>query len=69
MRQSRLDPTCAEGCLMQTTEHFIEGKDASLESTIATMQKKLAAAGFVVEERSWLHPVDNIWSVHVCDRD
>lgn len=54
---------------MQTTEHFIEGKDASLESTIATMQKKLAAAGFVVEERSWLHPIDNIWSVHVCDRD
>jgi len=28
------------------TESFIPGKDASLESTIATMQAKLAARGF-----------------------
>ena len=52
-----------------TPEHFIPGKDASLESTIATMQGKLAALGFHVEERSWLNPVDGVWSVHVRDRD
>ena len=51
------------------TEHFIAGKDASLESSIATMQGKLEALGFHVEERSWLNPVDGIWSVHVRDRD
>ena len=52
-----------------TTESFIVGKDASLESSIATMQAKLATLGFHVEERSWLNPVDGAWSVHVRDRD
>ncbi len=51
------------------TESFIPGKDASLESSIHTMQTKLSALGFHVEERSWLNPVDGIWSVHVRDRD
>jgi len=51
------------------TENFIPGKDASLESTINTMQAKLQARGFHIEERSWLNPVDGIWSVHVRDRD
>ena len=51
------------------TEHFIAGKDASLESSIKRMQEKLAEIGFHVEERSWLNPIDNIWSVHVSDRD
>jgi len=51
------------------TESFIAGKDDSLESSIATMQGKLAALGFHVEERSWLNPVDGAWSVHVRDRD
>ena len=46
-------------------EHFIPGKDASLETTIAGMQAKLAGLGFEVEECSWLNPVDNVWSVHV----
>ena len=46
-------------------EHFIPGKDASLETTITSMQAKLAALGFEVEECSWLNPVDNVWSVHV----
>lgn len=50
-------------------EHFIAGKDASLEHSIAAMQGKLAARGFAVEERSWLNPVDNVWSVHVRNRD
>jgi ribosomal protein S12 methylthiotransferase accessory factor len=51
------------------TESFIPGKDASLELSIATMQDRLAALDFHVEERSWLNPVDGVWSVHVCDRD
>jgi ribosomal protein S12 methylthiotransferase accessory factor len=51
------------------TESFIPGKDASLESSIATMQGKLAGLGFHVEERSWLNPVDGVWSVHVSDRE
>jgi len=51
------------------TESFIPGKDASLESSIATLQGKLDVLGFHVEERSWLNPVDGIWSVHVRDRD
>ena len=51
------------------TESFIPGKDASLESSIATMRGKLDALGFHVEERSWLNPVDGVWSVHVRDRD
>jgi len=51
------------------TEHFIAGKDASLESSISRMQEKLLAIGFHVVERSWLNPVDGIWSVHVSDRD
>ncbi len=51
------------------TESFIPGKDASLESTIATMQQKLAARGFHLDESSWLNPVQSIWSVHVRDRE
>ena len=51
------------------TEHFIAGKDASLESSISRMQAKLAEIGFHVVERSWLNPIDGIWSVHVSDRN
>lgn len=51
------------------TEHFIPGKDASLETTIGRMQQKLAELGFHVEERSWLNPIDDVWSVHIRDRD
>ena len=52
-----------------STEHFIAGKDASLESSISRMQAKLAEIGFHVVERSWLNPIDGIWSVHVSDRN
>ena len=51
------------------TENFIPGKDASLESTINTMQGKLQELGFHMEERGWLNPVDGIWSMHIRDRD
>ena len=51
------------------TENFIPGKDASLEATIKTLQNKLQKLGFHIEERSWLNPVDGIWSVHIRDRD
>ena len=51
------------------TESFIPGKDASLESTIRTMQAKLARRGFVLNESSWLNEIESIWSVHVRDHD
>ncbi|MEO6983790.1 MAG: 30S ribosomal protein S12 methylthiotransferase accessory factor YcaO [Paralcaligenes sp.] len=51
------------------TESFIPGKDASLESTIDTMQKKLATRGFRLNESSLLHEVDGIWSTHMKDSD
>ena len=51
------------------SEHFIAGKDASLETSIATMRGKLESLDFHVEERSWLNPVEGVWSVHVRDRD
>ncbi len=50
-------------------ESFIPGKDASLESTIQTMQQKLATRGFHLDESSWLNPVESIWSVHVRDNE
>ena len=53
---------------MMHKETFIPSKDASLESTIATLQAKLAARGFELDESSWLNPVEAIWSVHVRDR-
>ncbi|WP_413438632.1 30S ribosomal protein S12 methylthiotransferase accessory factor YcaO [Sulfuriferula sp. GW1] len=51
------------------TESFIPGKDASLEASIQSMQAKLEALGFHIEERSWLNPIANVWSVHIRDRD
>ncbi len=50
-------------------ETFISSKDASLESSIRTLHAKLEAIGFHVEERSWLNEIENIWSVHLIDRD
>ena len=50
-------------------ESFIPGKDASLEFSIATMQQKLAARGFFLEESSWLNPAENIWSCHMRDKE
>ena len=52
-----------------TEQTFIPGKDAALETSIATLQAKLAAAGFHIEEASWLNPIANVWSVHVRDHD
>ena len=54
---------------MPKHETFIPSKDASLESSIATLLGKLETIGFHVEERSWLNEIENIWSVHVTDRD
>jgi ribosomal protein S12 methylthiotransferase accessory factor len=48
---------------------YIPGKDAALESTISTLQGRLQHLGFHIEERSWLNPVDGVWSVHIRDRD
>ena len=52
-----------------TEQSFIPGKDAALETSIASMQAKLQALGFTIEEASWLNPVANVWSVHIRDRD
>ncbi|MEI6737848.1 MAG: YcaO-like family protein, partial [Pseudomonadota bacterium] len=54
---------------MPATQTFIPSKDSSLESSIATLLGKLDAIGFHVVERSWLNEIENIWSVHVTDRD
>ena len=54
---------------MTASETFIPSKDASLESSIRTLQGKLEALGFHVVERSWLNEIENIWSVHISDRD
>lgn len=54
---------------MSATETFIPSKDASLESSISTLHSKLEALGFHVVERSWLNEIENIWSVHISDRD
>lgn len=51
------------------TEHFIAGKDASLEASIAAMESRLQELGFHVMERSWLNPVEGVWSVHISERD
>jgi ribosomal protein S12 methylthiotransferase accessory factor len=51
------------------SETFIPSKDASLESSIATLQAKLIALNIHVEEKSWLNEIEGIWSVHVIDKD
>ena len=52
-----------------STETFIPGKDAALETTIATMQAKLARRGFKLNASSLRHVVDGIWSIHMQDSD
>ncbi|MES2499626.1 MAG: YcaO-like family protein, partial [Pseudomonadota bacterium] len=51
------------------SETFIPSKDASLESSIATLQAKLLALNIHTEEKSWLNEIEGIWSVHVIDKD
>jgi ribosomal protein S12 methylthiotransferase accessory factor len=48
---------------------YIKGKDAALEESIASMQEKLVALNFDIEEASWLNPVPHVFSVHIRDRD
>jgi ribosomal protein S12 methylthiotransferase accessory factor len=52
-----------------SSQSYIPGKDAPLEATIQTLQARLQALGFHIEEKSWLNPVEGIWSVHIRDRD
>ena len=51
------------------SETFIPGKDLALETTIASLQARLAARGFALEESALLHPVDGVWSLRLQDRD
>jgi len=46
---------------------FIKGKASCLEDSILKMQTGLKSAGFEIEERSWLNPVPNIYSVNIYD--
>jgi ribosomal protein S12 methylthiotransferase accessory factor len=51
-------------------EHYqLVGKDARLDASIAKMQQGLQAIGFHIEERSWLNPIEGVWSVHIRDQD
>ena len=52
-----------------TGETFIPSKDASLESSIATLQARLLALNIHTIEQSWLNEIEGIWSVHVVDHD
>ncbi|GAA5179723.1 30S ribosomal protein S12 methylthiotransferase accessory protein YcaO [Niveibacterium umoris] len=54
---------------MSAPEHFIPGKDASLEASIARLQGLLAERGFRLEEHAWLNPVADCWSLHLRDAD
>jgi ribosomal protein S12 methylthiotransferase accessory factor len=54
---------------MTQTQHFIPGKDAALETTIERLQGKLAELGIEVEEQTWLNAVDNVWSVHLANKN
>ena len=54
---------------MMTDSTYIPGKDATLEESIQTMSQKLVQLGFTIIEQSWLNPVANVWSVHICDKD
>lgn len=58
-----------ENALMTLSQTFIPSKDASLESSISTLMAKLERLDFHIEERSWLNEIENIWSVHISDRD
>ncbi|TDR72034.1 30S ribosomal protein S12 methylthiotransferase accessory factor YcaO [Paludibacterium purpuratum] len=53
---------------MSQSEHFIPGKDAALETTIARLQDRLAELGLEVEEQCWLNSVENVWSVHLANK-
>lgn len=48
-------------------KHYIAGKDAALEDSIAKMQKQLHDLGFDIQEQAWLNPVPHVWSVHIND--
>ena len=61
--------TAVSETLILGSETFIPSKDASLESSIATLQEKLLALNIHVIEQSWLNEIEGIWSVHVIDRD
>lgn len=52
-----------------TAETYIPGKDAALETTIATMRAQLAKRGFRLNESPPLNEIDGIWSIHLKDSE
>jgi len=52
-----------------TDQHFLPGKDASLEQTINMAEARLAAIGVLIECTNWLNPAPDCWSVHLHIKD
>ena len=52
-----------------TTETTIPGKDAALETTIATLQARLAGRRFRLTESPPTHEVDGMWTTQLKDDD
>lgn len=44
---------------------YIKGKDACLEESISKLQNSLKEQGFQIQEKSWLNPVKNVFSLHI----
>ncbi|WP_447529615.1 OsmC domain/YcaO domain-containing protein [Vreelandella sp. TE19] len=51
----------------ESSETFIEGKDAPLEQTIARMSGILSDLGMKIEIASWRNIVPHVWSLHIRD--
>jgi ribosomal protein S12 methylthiotransferase accessory factor len=46
---------------------YIEGKDLSLEQTIANLSGVLSSLGIKIEIASWRNIIPNVWSLHIRD--
>jgi ribosomal protein S12 methylthiotransferase accessory factor len=55
--------------IMCATQTYIPGKDEALETTLLTLEAKLIALGFDLEQRQWLNPISDAWSVNIRDRN
>lgn len=48
---------------------YAKGKDAALEDTISKIYLLLKQQNIEIEEVSWLNPLPDVWSVHLCDKN
>lgn len=49
--------------------HWIAGKDAPLEESVAAMTRILKDLGFDLQESAWMHQIDPVYSVRLSQRD